>query len=381
MEPPTLTVYSGIVYTVLPERSKPNPISFFYPMTMQLKKDSIRYIDQLRVIAAFDVVFVHIILGTFAGLKPLSSQWWLAHGVALTCQWPVPVFVMVSGVLLLDPSRWQESTATFYQKRLHRIGIPLIFWTGLCYVFMERIDHVNVTAGFILTNLLQARLPYHTHFLFIIAGLYLLTPLLRRFVQRATPLQRRSVIIFIFASSTFYALLNNIFWQNGRFLFTFFLPYTGYYLCGYEIPRIDPTRIKSKTLIAVIVLSALYIGVHTNTYIEFHGMQDSYFVLGFLSLPMIVLSIGIFWVLLLIDRQRSSSYSRIDRFFQRLAPATFGIYLMHVFILIGLRESLRGEVNDTPYLVNVCVGTLIGFGLSYVLTGLFSKCPVLKYLV
>lgn len=350
-------------------------------MTTRYPNNSIRYIDQLRVIAAFVVILIHIALGTLDSLQPLSAQWWLGHGISLTCQWPVPVFVMVSGVLLLDPSRRHETTRTFYKKRLHRIGIPLVFWTGLCYVFLARFDDVEVTGRYILMTLLEARMPYHTHFLFIIAGLYLLTPWLRRFVQQATPRQRRSVIVIIFVTATLYALFNTLFWWRGRLLFTFFLPYMGYYLCGYEIPRIDQTQIKSKSLIAVVILSALYIGVHTNTYIDFQGRQNGAMVLSFLSLPMIVLSVGLFWVFFLIDRQRSPSYSRVDRFFQRLAPATFGIYLTHAFVLIGLREAFKGDINNTPYLVNLLLGAVVAFALSYGLTCLLSRLPVLKYLV
>ncbi len=67
-------------------------------------------------------------------------------------------------------------------------------------------------------------------------------------------------------------------------------------------------------------------------------------------------------------------------FMSGIAPATFGIYLIHVAVLIGLREAMAGQDNHSPFLVNVIVGTALAFGLSYGITLLMQKVPGLKRL-
>ncbi|MCP4450651.1 MAG: hypothetical protein GY809_04265 [Planctomycetes bacterium] len=64
-----------------------------------------------------------------------------------------------------------------------------------------------------------------------------------------------------------------------------------------------------------------------------------------------------------------------------MASATFGIYLVHVAVLITLREVAAGQGHHSPFLVNVMVGTALAFGISYVITLLMQKVPGLKRLV
>lgn len=62
-----------------------------------------------------------------------TEYWWISNVYDSISRWGVPVFVMVSGALLLDTSK-QEGILTFYKKRLSKIFIPIIFWTAF-YLF------------------------------------------------------------------------------------------------------------------------------------------------------------------------------------------------------------------------------------------------------
>ena len=46
----------------------------------------------------------------------------------------VPLFVMLSGALLLNPAKADEPMGVFYKKRFWRVGLPLIFWTLVYFV-------------------------------------------------------------------------------------------------------------------------------------------------------------------------------------------------------------------------------------------------------
>src|SRR5690625_5977164 len=67
---------------------------------------STAWMNPARAIAIIAVVAIHS-LGTvveqnFAGMGP---DWWLANAVDSASRWSVPVFIMISGALALDPNR------------------------------------------------------------------------------------------------------------------------------------------------------------------------------------------------------------------------------------------------------------------------------------
>jgi surface polysaccharide O-acyltransferase-like enzyme len=185
------------------------------------------YIDRLRVLASMAVILIHVTLGSLETLTPFGLLWWTGHWICLINQWAVPIFVMISGALLLNPEHHVDSPIHFYKKRFQKLGWPLLFWTTVYFAIRRFLDHEPVTAGYILDHLAQADPPYHTYFLFLMVGLYLVTPVLRTLVQNTSSSQRQGLIMILFTLSSGYALANAWFWGNGRFLLSFFVPYVG----------------------------------------------------------------------------------------------------------------------------------------------------------
>lgn len=344
---------------------------------------STAYIDRLRVVASLAVVLIHVTLGSLETVAPFSIVWWTGHWICLTSQWAVPVFVMISGALLLNPDHGTaDRPSVFYRKRLRRIGWPLLFWTAVYFVIRGVFDHEPVTGSYILNHLIQADPPYHTYFLFLIAGLYLVTPALRMLVQAMPASRRQGLILVIFGLSTCYTLANAWFWGNQRFLFSFFVPYLGYYLCGYELTQLPKDAFTRRHVIWAVGLSVLYILLIAPVYGDTLGRQNGRFVLGYFSIPVIVMSVAIFRAAWRTNRVTVRQCDSMTvRLLRRIAPATFGIYLIHLAVLIGLREAMASQDTSSPFLINVIVGTALAFGLSYGITLLMQKIPGLKRLV
>ena len=92
------------------------------------KRETIGWIDLLRILACFLVVFSHC-------CDPFTAQFDTNRANFLTAVFSgslvrpcVPLFVMMTGVLLF-PVRMDM--IAFYKKRIGRIIIPLIFWSML----------------------------------------------------------------------------------------------------------------------------------------------------------------------------------------------------------------------------------------------------------
>jgi len=343
---------------------------------------SYAYIDRLRVLASVAVILIHVTLGSLDTLTPFGLCWWIGHWICLVNQWAVPIFVMISGALLLNPEHRVNTPMHFYKKRFQKIGWPLLFWTSVYFGIRKVLDHEPVTAGYILDHLAKADPPYHTYFLFLMVGLYLVTPVLRLFVQHTSSPQRRGLILILFILSSGYALANAWFWSNERFLLSFFVPYLGYYLCGYELTQLSDSTLTKRHWAWAIGLSLLYIVLIAFPYTDSLGRQNGRFVLGYFSVPVIVMSVAIFRAAWQQDRQTGKqSNRRVEKLTHRIAPATFGIYLIHLAVLVGLREATSGHSTSSHFLVNVVPGTIIAFGLSYAITWVLQKTPGLKRLV
>ena len=142
---------------------------------MNPKGDAIPQLDLLRIAAAA-VVCLHVSAGVV--LNPLDTlpQWWAGNIGDAASRWSVPLFVMVSGALLLNDNR-SFTPMQFYTRRAARLLIPTIFWSAL-YLAYRRFNSHTGLAEF-LEDTAKGDPYFHMWFLYMIAGLYAVTPLLR----------------------------------------------------------------------------------------------------------------------------------------------------------------------------------------------------------
>ena len=93
-----------------------------------IEKENVGWVDLLRVLACFLVVFAHCCDG-FVGQFDADRQSFLTGVFSGSLVRPcVPLFVMMTGVLLL-PVKKEYTLGGFYRKRIGRILPPLVFWS------------------------------------------------------------------------------------------------------------------------------------------------------------------------------------------------------------------------------------------------------------
>jgi surface polysaccharide O-acyltransferase-like enzyme len=100
-------------------------------------------------------------------------------------RWCVVGFIMLSGELLLSPEKHAHPNE-FWAKRLHRLLPALIVWPTIYLAWRYMFWKEPLTPALIVHDLLAGRPYIHLHFMFLIAGLYLVTPLLATIVSRLT---------------------------------------------------------------------------------------------------------------------------------------------------------------------------------------------------
>jgi len=152
-------------------------------------RGTIWYLQWLRALGALAIVLLHavrtlelrpVLLAAAPGLIWAED---LAL-IALT-RWAVPVFLMMSGALMLDPAR--PMPARKLGRHVWRIAFVLLTF-GLAFCLMEAVFDARTLDGQVLAtavlNLLTGHSWDHLWYLYATLGLYLATPALRWLVRR-----------------------------------------------------------------------------------------------------------------------------------------------------------------------------------------------------
>lgn len=106
-------------------------------------RGNIGWVDALRVIACFLVVFAHCCDPYVASFNTDYNTFLQGTAMGSLVRCCVPLFVMMSGVLLF-PVR--TGMAEFYKKRLGRILVPLVFWSvALPLMYFVYLNYMAVT--------------------------------------------------------------------------------------------------------------------------------------------------------------------------------------------------------------------------------------------
>ena len=99
-------------------------------------------VDLIRTFAIVLVIVLHASTETVTVFNQMSPEgvtlWWTTNIYDSLARPAVPLFIMLSGMLLLQPAKLNESLGVFFKKRLNRIALPSCFW-GSAYFCMTNL--------------------------------------------------------------------------------------------------------------------------------------------------------------------------------------------------------------------------------------------------
>jgi surface polysaccharide O-acyltransferase-like enzyme len=194
------------------------------------------YADYIRVIATVAMILLHgagDLLYTFDEKDMYNSFWWVGNLYDSAVRWCVPVFIMLSGSLLLKP-KTGESIGIFLEKRMLRVAIPFLFWAAiyLAYDFRGYISDMKLPWWpDVWFKFLFQDVYFHLWFVPMILGLYFLTPTFRVFIKAATREDIEYFLVFWF----YISVLQVSFSQFFLIKYIGWLAYIGYFVMGYYL--------------------------------------------------------------------------------------------------------------------------------------------------
>ena len=213
------------------------------------------YYDYLRIFAALSVVVLHISASKWFSTEISTFEWHVMNVFDGLQRWNVPIFVMISGALLIEK---EKSLRQLFTKNILKITIVYISWS-LFYALVDVCINRNYSINHFLREFVLGH--YHMWFLLMLIGLYVIVPLLSLIVKN-----RRMMVYFLFLAFLLACVVpeaNNIIHHVipnlsdiiisllAKTHFHFALGYSGYFILGFFLAH---TEIPQKAEIVVYCL-------------------------------------------------------------------------------------------------------------------------------
>jgi len=332
-------------------------------------RKKVMFIDLLRCVAPIAVVVIHV-LGPYReqlGEIP-DSEWITAISFNSFSRWAVPIFIMITGALMLSDTR--DFDARYYLKhRLGKVLLPFLAWS-VFYAFLSGYTLAGFDSSVALQTL-QA-LPvhetyYHLGFFYFFIPLYFIIPLLNIFVRK---ISRGTVIglayVWLLLTTLFLFKVDGV-WGQELILFSGYL-LLGYCLFQYRWPAL--------VLLVPLGIAALLL---TDYMVVSTSLAQGEYTIGrwmsYKTLNTVLIAAMIFALCQRYSDRLSDFWKDKLAFMSRYS---LGIYLLHPIFLWPVREFDLYFVH--PGLM-IPFWTLVCGGLALTASWLLAKSRKTAWLV
>lgn len=309
-------------------------------MTNGLSGPRKQFLDVLRVLATCAVVLMHVLTGatdvTDASIVPEYRS--LLLSVMDLVTWCVPIFLLISGYLFLNPER----TLTYpvmIKKYCRRIALAILLF-GVPYAASELVVAERTFRIRMIPEALKMTLMGHTWshmwYLYLILFLYLITPLLKK-VLRVLPVWGVvAMMAVIFLGSSVAPFLNKVLDVNSIPVLPDGGVYFLYYLCGYFFAVREVCVDKGRNVWLTVAVAVLALGMILSRTLAGFSIQMAY------NYPFTVLL-----AVLLFAAGWNGSIKKHRIPWQEAGALSFAVYLVHP-VYVNL---LYKFVKITPFTV------------------------------
>lgn len=344
-------------------------------------KNKIQYFENLRVIAVLGVIVTHaIILLWDISKHKIGPVWWGANILQSSIRFIVPILFMQSGALLLSADK-NSQVYSFLKTRFSKVLIPFIVWTLLYCVYVTYSAHIPFSKN--LVRAIQGPVYYHLWYMYILIGLYLITPIFQIYTSHAP---RRNIFYFLILWFVITGIIPSILKATGisiNLSIAYLSGYIGYFILGYYLQKYPISKIATRIAPLVAIVSII-LNVLLTYYVTVHGHhpkgENDYFFHGNTSIFVITFSWAVF-VMAKHSKFLNSfqiPYSNILNF----GKICFGVYLLQSLIIDILQNKFKiaGTVENPIFgtLEVIALTTLICFGFFITLDILSQKSQQVK---
>ena len=351
-------------------------------ITTKIQNNRIFTYDFIRAFAMIAVILLHSSADFVSNFLPHSTQFTIGNIFNSISRLGVPLFVMLSGIFMLDENRPLPK-----EKLMHKIlklTIILLVWStfyALIYHYKKLFHHIFF--GYV-----------HLWYLYMTIGLYIITPILRLFVKKINIKYLYYFVIlsviFQFCPKTIDIILGqhlHLYKFMNQFQLNILFGYTTYYILGWLIAN-DWEKINKHTKfiysVGIISLITIFAGSQIYTTELFKAYKIFYNNLGILNF---IYSIAIFiFIKNIIQKFEDKIPKHIKNSITTISNLSLGIYLIHMYVLKTIKSILSCDLlnvtpNNTNPAILIVLFLILTFTLSFFIIFILNKIKGLNKII
>ncbi len=361
---------------------------------MSVINERIEYLDALKVIAILSIICIHIAI-IWPNTKINGCN---ISNFSEFCRIGVPIFLMVSGGLLLNKNYDLHS---FFKKRYSRIILPFILW-AIIYIIFILILYLLTGNNIIFNYFNNFPLEWSWYF-WMIFGVYLAIPILNEFIINKGIKGAEYFIIIFIISSIFYEICR--FFNFSTFIdLRFFLGPIGYIVIGYYLTNKNfNTNVKKIIIISLIlfIMASLiksgwyliildYFHLSNDTTIKIFKIIHDYshlvisdpniHLLSFIDVDIfeIIQSSSVFLIIKSLYLFNIKSLNK-NKIILSISKSSYGMYLVQgVFIIIINRLLYNLSFTNMQVVILLFILSIVTFLLSWISVLIINKIPFIN---
>jgi len=352
-----------------------------------METNRIIYLDIMRILAVFCVVILHVSATGFFRYPLYTTEWQVFNIFDSAVRFCVPLMVMISGALFLDPAK-EIPVRKLYRKNILRVITAFLVWSAFYFIFLSGIlQGVIWSFDEFLGSFFTGQI--HMWFLYMIVGLYIIVPLLRKITPGKKLTEYFLIVALVFAI-IIPAIMKADFPLHGVFAgnlenmnLYFILGFPVYFVAGYYFSKY-PVKKTIRMIIYILgVLSVIFTIVMTS-YISRSAYSDympNDLLHDYLLPNTAITTLALFLFFKSRFEGKVFTESAIKRI-SLLSKCSFGIFLVHVFFMVQFFMLLDFyRIIYNPAILIPVISVAI-YACSFVVSFLLNKIPVLnRYIV
>ncbi|HGN0124905.1 TPA: acyltransferase [Proteus mirabilis] len=340
---------------------------------MPINKNISESIDLLRVIACFLVVTLH---SSAIWFYSFSDFWWKVNIIDSLTRVSVPLFIMITGVLLINEKNIDYSTIP---KRITRAIKIIFFWSAIYYLTYSE-KNINII-DFIYKAIFND-IKFHFWYLYALIGFYISIPILSS-VYKNSNSKTIFIIILLWSISSNVELLSffipSLYSVKYIYNIEFLSNFIGYLILGKLLSDIflgGSVKIKS------LYLFALYFAFSTltafATYIISNNKEPNLLFYSYTS-PMTIIASS--FIFLFILKSTAHVNNAFKKKIKTIANLTLGIYCIHILILEKLSLTIMNKISIDNGFSYMLLLSMVTFVISLSIIYILKKIKPIEKLV
>lgn len=335
-------------------------------------KERLFFFDLLRCVAAIAVIAIHVLSPYKEALNEISfGQWATAVAVNSASRWAVPVFILITGALLISDKKPLDMEY-YVKRRFAKVLIPFIVWS-LFYAYFSGWSADGFSSAIAIKSIQELwRSPtyYHLGFFYYFIPLYFVIPIFKWLANNNYDSVLYSITALWLMSCTLFLFKVNGWWDNKLWLYMGYLP--AGYLLYTQMPNTKKIVIYSAFLGATAITT-------TFAMIVYLSLQNGHYTIErWLSYNTINVVIAAAMVFIFCHYIAQKFSNKLKAAVIVISKNSLGIYLLHPIFLWPMKNY--GWHEQHPAFV-ILLWIVISGTLSLLLSHFIAKSKKTQWLL